>query len=190
MRWKEMTTFVLCLLFFWGTIVQIDEDFVRFFSNNICKGGETDYPVPLSSENWLVFPREDDSPFSKEDVRGIGFVLTIDENNIVSEDRLRDVKVNYPRQSGMGIVFLPPVEPKRAEQFCRFLQEMEEEKDYIWLCNGDELSGTLISADLRHFTIKAYGVMLFVPRYKVRAIRFGNKSELKEFGQSGVATDY
>jgi hypothetical protein len=110
-----------------------------------------------------------------DDVKGIGLVIAIDEENVVFEDRLRDEKGSFLREPGVGVVFLPPVNPEVSEQFCRRVQDSGRKEDCVWLCNGDELLGTLIRVDSRRLLIRTYDVDLVVPRYKVRAVRFGTK---------------
>lgn len=165
---------VMCLSLYFVAITQIHP--ILSLSENVCRAGEPLLTRPLSCENWRITPRNEGDAFSmNDDVKGIGLVIAIDEENVVFEDRLRDEKGSFLREPGVGVVFLPPVNPEVSEQFCRRVQDSGRKEDCVWLCNGDELLGTLIRVDSRCLLIRTYDVDLVVPRYKVRAVRFGTK---------------
>lgn len=177
MHWRDAVVFALCLTFYFGTTGQKAKPSVAFFSGRECRANEPVLTQPLLYENWLISPRKEGVSFSMRDnIKGIGLVVAIDEENIVFEDRLRDAKGSVLRQPGVGVVFLPPVNPEIAEQFCRCVQDVAgKEEDRVWLCNGDELLGTLVRMDSRRLWIRSFGVELIVPRHRVRAVRFGTK---------------
>ncbi len=165
---------VVFFAFYFGATTQIKEISETHFSDRAFGEENAAFCFSFPGENWLISPPDENIPFSMDNsVKGIGFVLTIDEESVTFEDRFRGVKGVFSRQVGAGIVFLPPVVPDIAERFCRSVQLVKGNEDHIWLVNGDEISGALVRMDSRRLLIRTFDVDLIVPRYKVRAICFG-----------------
>jgi len=123
------------------------------------------------SDAWLVSC--DGGVFSfPRDVEDVGAIVSADEREIVAEDRRLGVVSKYLRAEKRAIIFLPPVDSKSQERFCREILADSSRSDHIWLTNGDDFFGRFVGCDRRFVYFVAFDVELKTPRGRVIAVRW------------------
>lgn len=147
--------------------------------------------APNPGDDWLLPPKRDDAPNAETppifafgeilsdaailtEIVAVGRIVKIDATEIETENRRTASTERFKRRPGGAILFRPPVDPNEAAKFCRKIREERENRDQIWLRNGDEFVGTLLAVDRRRVFFRAFGVDVAIPRGRVRAVRFAD----------------